>query len=202
MKFETNRLIFRNWQETDIDDLIEGLNNLNVSKWLALVPYPYLKENAEEWIKYCIKNDMENNKNGYEFAIVLKPNNKVIGGISVSLINKIHGTAGGGIWINEKYHGNGFGKEAFGEKIRFSFEDLGLRKLENGFFDGNESSKKMQEYFGYKIEGKRRKKYYCMADGELKDEIITGLLKDEWEKYRTRECLTLNSSSVPGGRVR
>ena len=55
MKYETNRLILRNWQETDIDDLIEGLNNLNVSKWLTLVPYPYLKENAEEWIKYCKK---------------------------------------------------------------------------------------------------------------------------------------------------
>jgi len=156
MKLETKRLIFRNWQETDIVDITEGLNNINVSKWLILVPYPYSKENAEEWIKYCIKNDMENNRNGYEFAIVLKSNNKVIGGISISVINKIHGTAGGGIWLNEKYHG--YGKEAFGEKIRFSFEELGLRKLENGFFDGNELSKKMQEYFGYMIEGKRRKK--------------------------------------------
>ena len=42
----------------------------------------------------------------------------------------------------------------------------------------------MQKYFGYKIEGKRRKKYYCMADGELKDEIITGLLKEEWKKNK------------------
>ncbi|WP_257670839.1 GNAT family N-acetyltransferase [Parapedobacter tibetensis] len=182
MKLETNRLIIRNWQEHDIDDLIEGLNNRNVSRWLALVPFPYLREKADEWIKYCIKNDMGNNKNGYEFAIELKSNHKVIGGLSISVINKIHGTTGGGIWINENFHGNGYGKEAFAEKIRFSFEELGLRKLENGFFDGNESSKIMQERFGYKIEGRRRKKYYCMADGELKDEIITGLLKEEWVK--------------------
>jgi [ribosomal protein S5]-alanine N-acetyltransferase len=40
----------------------------------------------------------------------------------------------------------------------------------------------MQERLGYKIEGRRRKKYYCLADGELKDEIITGLLKEEWVK--------------------
>jgi len=71
-------------------------------------------------------------------------------------------------------------KEAFTEKIRFSFEDLGLRKLENGFLPGNESSRAMQKRLGYIIEGRRRKKYYCMADGELKDEIITGLLKEEW----------------------
>jgi len=71
----------------------------------------------------------------------LETNRKVIGGVSISAINKIHGTAGGGIWINENFHGNGYGKEALAEKIRFSFEELGLRRLENGFFDGNESSK-------------------------------------------------------------
>jgi len=182
MRLETNRLLLRNWQKNDVDDLVEGLNNYNVSKWLILVPFPYLKENAEGWIEYCIKNEMENYKNGYEFAIELKSNQKIIGGISISLINKLHGTAGGGIWLNERFFGNGYGIEAFAEKIRFSFEELGLRKLENGFLIGNESSKTMQKRLGYKIEGKRRKKYYCMADGEIKDEIITGLLKEEWVK--------------------
>jgi ribosomal-protein-alanine N-acetyltransferase len=182
MKLETKRLFLRNWQESDISDLFDGLNNYNISKWLIMVPFPYSRENAKEWIKYCKKNDIGKNKNGYELAIELKSNQKVIGGVSISAINKIHGTAGGGIWINENYHGNGYGKEAFYEKIRFSFDELGLRKLENGFFDGNESSKIMQERFGYKIEGRRRKKYNCMADGELKDEVITGLLKEEWIK--------------------
>lgn len=179
---ETDRLIIRKWKEGDINDLIEGLNNINVSKWLAFVPFPYLRKNAEQWINHCIRNDNENNKSGYEFCIELKSNRKVIGGMSISAINKVNGTAGGGIWLNENYQGKGFGKEAFAEKIRFSFEELGLRRLENGFFDGNDSSKFLQEKFGYKIEGKRRKKFFCLADGELKDEIITGLLKEEWIK--------------------
>jgi RimJ/RimL family protein N-acetyltransferase len=40
----------------------------------------------------------------------------------------------------------------------------------------------MQERFGYKLEGQRRKAYRCMADGELKDECITGLLIEEWKR--------------------
>src|SRR5690554_2974462 len=103
---------------------------------------------------------MENNKNGFEFCVELKSNHKVIGGMSISAISKLNGTSGGGIWINENFHGKGYGREAFAEKIRFSFEELGLRKLENGFFDGNEASKSLQEKFGYKIEGKRRKKFH------------------------------------------
>ena len=34
--------------------------------------------------------------------IVLKENNKVIGGTEIRNINKKDGTAGGGIWLNEK----------------------------------------------------------------------------------------------------
>lgn len=57
---------------------------------------------------------------------------------------------------------------------------LGLRRLENGYFSNNEKSKKMQEKLGYQYEGKRRKKYLCLATNEYVDECITGLLKDEF----------------------
>jgi hypothetical protein len=39
---------------------------------------------------------------------------------------------------------------------------------------------KRQEKFGDKIKGMRRKEFICIADREVKDEYITGLLKDEW----------------------
>lgn len=69
-----------------------------------------------------------------------------------------------------------------GEKVRFAFEDLNLRRLENGFFKGNNASLAMQERFGYKLEGEKREAYRCMADGEFKDECITGLLRKDWKR--------------------
>ena len=38
----------------------------------------------------------------------------------------------------------------------------------------------MQIKLGYKDEGLRRKKYYCLATKEYVDEHITGLLKSEF----------------------
>jgi len=55
MKLETKRLILREWNKKDVNDSVQGLNNLEVSKWLALVPYPYTNKDAEKWINYCIK---------------------------------------------------------------------------------------------------------------------------------------------------
>lgn len=185
MKLETRRLILREWGKKDVNDLVEGLNNLEVTKWLAFAPYPYTKKDAGKWIKYCVENARKGEKrNSYDFAIELKSEKKVIGGVSLDKINRFQGTAGGGIWLNVKYHGSGYGGEAFGERIKFAFNKLKLRRLENGFLKGNPSSLKMQKRFGYKIEGVRRKAFRCMADGKIKDEHVTGLLKEEWKKNK------------------
>ena len=40
---------------------------------------------------------------------------------------------------------------------------------------------RIQQRFGYQLEGKRRQAYRCMADGTLKNECIMGLLKAEWK---------------------
>ncbi len=183
MRLETKRLILREWKEEDINDLVEGLNNLKVSKWLAKAPYPYTKKDAKGWIRFCIENAKKGNaRNSYYFAIELKSEKKVIGGVGLERIDKFQGTAGGGIWINANYHGKGYGTEAFGERIKFAFNKLKLRRLENGYLKGNPSSFKMQEKFGYKLEGMKRKAFKCMADGKIKDEYITGLLRVDWKK--------------------
>ncbi len=171
---ETKRLLLRQWNINDIYDIVEGLNNINVSKWLAGAPFPYTIEDAKSFVQKTIDNDL------YNFAIILKKENKVIGGTQITNISYDNGTAGGGIWINEKYQGNGFGTEAFGARLKYAFEILGLRRLENGYFKGNEKSHQMQLKFGYKDEGIRRKRFLSKATGNLEDEYITGLLKDEW----------------------
>lgn len=183
MRLETKRLILRDWKMGDIEDLFEGLNNLDVARWLAFVPHPYTKTHAKAWIKHCIEAAKgKARRRAYEFAIELKSEGKVIGGVSINRIDDTHGTAGGGIWINAQYQTEGYGSEAFGERIRFAFQELKLRRLENGFLKGNSRSLRMQKRFGYKTEGVKRKAFRCMADGNLKDECITGLLMEEWKK--------------------
>ena len=171
---ETERLILRQYRLEDADDVVEGLNNINVTKWLAGAPYPYTTRDAEYFINKSINEKL------YNFAIVLKSENKVIGGTQLTNIDMYNGTAGGGIWISEKYWGHGYGTEAFGARIKYAFEVLGLRRLENGYFKENEKSHKMQLRFGYKDEGVRRQKFVSRGSGKIEDEYITGLLKDEW----------------------
>ncbi len=183
MYLETERLLIREWNTNDLNDLVEGLANLEVSKWLAMIPHPYTIKDGKEWINRCIQSARKNERpTSYHWAIELKATKKVIGGMSLEKINYNQGIAGGGgIWINGYYQGQGFAGEAFEARIRFAFEELGLRKLENGFFKGNTPSLKMQERLGYKVEGLRRQGFISLATGKIHDEYITGLLKEEWD---------------------
>ena len=46
MIIESKRLILRSWKDEDINDLVEGLNNINVSKLMAGVPFLYTLNDA------------------------------------------------------------------------------------------------------------------------------------------------------------
>lgn len=179
IKLETERLLLRNWNKNDMDDLVEGLNDIEVTKWKGYDNYPYTRKDAEEEIETIIKK-YEDGKY-YNWAIILKEENKVIG--RVGLYDIYDDVAhGGGIWINRKYWNRGYATEAMNARTEFAFEVLNLRKIENSFFEGNDVSWKLQEKLGYKIEGVKRQAIRCRADGIIKNECITGLLRGEWKK--------------------
>lgn len=185
IKIETSRLTLRSWREEDVEQLTLGLNDLDIAKWLAFVPHPYSTSHAKNWIRRCqeIANATARPV-AYEFAIELKPERLVIGGVSLNKIDWEAGTAGGGIWIANPYQGRGYGREAFEAKIRFAFCALGLTELVNGYFDGNEKSWSMQRELGYRRVGAVASR--CMADGRQTIEHVTTLLRGDWEGREDR----------------
>jgi len=180
MKIVTERLILRTKgnikvKDSDINDIVEGIGKLNVSKWLLVVPYPYAKKDAKSWLK-------RKKKNTISFLIELKVEKKVIGTLGLQKIDKFQETAEIGYWINEKYHRRGYGSEAVDAALKFAFEKLKLRRIYAGILAGNPSSGKLLEKFGAKYEGTSRQSKRCKADGKIKDEILYGLLKEDWIK--------------------
>lgn len=184
MELKTERLILRpvGKKKTDLADMIEGCNNINVTKWLLVLPCPYTKKDALSWIKHCKENERKKKKKSYEFSIELKSEKKVIGGLGLSSIDKVQGVATVGYWLNTKYHQKGYGSEALGAVLKFAFNELKLRRIEAGVFAGNPSSGKLLEKFGAKKEGFKIQARICKADGKIKDEILYGLLKEDWKK--------------------
>jgi RimJ/RimL family protein N-acetyltransferase len=182
MKLTTVRLILRPVTVKDAKSIALNANNLEVSKWLLALPYPYTLKDAKWWVHHSTKKWKDKKKEDYAFGIELKSENKIIGGIGVHHVSKDQGTGEVGYWIGTNYHQKGYGTEALKEILNFAFNKLKLRRLEAGVFAGNPSSGKLLEKFGFKNEGMKRKARVSKADGQIKDEIIYSLLKEEYIK--------------------
>ena len=183
-KLETTRLILRKPKRSDWKDLVEGLDDIDVTKQLAHVPNPYKKKDALNFIQKARKNYKK--KKGYPFFIELKKEKKVIGCIGLDNIKKFDGVVGTGSWINKKYGGNGYITEAKIAANDFAFNKLGLRRLESEVYPNNTASNKTQKRMGYKYEGTKRKSVKCKATGKMHDSNIYGLLKEDWKKARKK----------------
>ncbi len=179
MKLETKRLVIRNPKLSDAKDITKNINNLNISKWLLVVPYPYKLKDAVSWIKGLKKKT----KDEIRFVIELKENKEVIGGMGIHHINKFQGKCDIGYWLGEKYWRQGYGSEALNEILKLIFNKLKLRRVEVEVFAKNPSSGKLFSKFGAQKEGYKRKAVKCKADGKIKDAIMYGLLKEDWKSF-------------------
>ena len=93
MKIETKRLILKDLEMKDANSLAKNANNLLVSRYLALVPYPYKFRDAKWFISKCLKDKKEMPRKSFELGIVLKSKGKVIGMASLTKVDKFNGTA-------------------------------------------------------------------------------------------------------------
>lgn len=183
MKINTKRLIIRDFKLGDEISTRENVNNLNVSKWLLVVPYPYKKPDALWWINECIKNQKKKPRESFEFAITLKKNKQeVIGGVGLSKVNLYEGTAELGYWLGENYWKCGYGYEAAKKVLEFAFKKLKLRRMNVSAFKKNKGSNALIKKLGFKFEGMRKKFHKTKATGEIVDANFYGMFKEDWKK--------------------
>jgi ribosomal-protein-alanine N-acetyltransferase len=186
MKLETPRLILRYATIRDSKNIAEQINNLNVSRYLLVVPFPYKKKDAEDYIKHCEEKRKQKPQTGYSFSIELKSEKKIIGGISLEDIDYYQGTADIGYWLGENYWRKGYGTESCKAILDFGFYNLKLRKIRIPAFAKNAASNTLAKKLGGVLEGTLRQHCRAKSTGKLHDENIYGIMKKEWEETRKK----------------
>lgn len=173
---ETDRLILRLFKEIDAPEVIRLCNNYNIYKNTLYLPYPYLKEDALNWIKNHVENFKQ--EKSFEFAITDKLTGKLYGAIALSNQSKFdNGELA--YWIGEEYWGNGYATEAAKAVLQFAFMEKGYHKVFARYFDVNQASGRVMEKIGMKKEGTLKE--HVKKDNEYMDLIYFGILKDEAE---------------------
>ena len=121
--FETDRLILKQWQKKDYNDLFEYASDDRVSKYLF--PTYKTKQTAKDRINKLIAQYSEEFSNK-DYAILLKSENKVIGSISLGSYSP---KAGGIIMIGYSLNANYWGKGYATEAVKGAFKYIKANKI-------------------------------------------------------------------------
>lgn len=147
---ETDRLILRAWEITDLDDFFEYASVEGVGEKAGWEHHKSKDKSLE-----ILKMFMEEKK---VFAIVLKENQKAIGSIGIEELGEeldkdLDNLSGRelGYVLNKDYWNKGIMTEAVSKVIDYCFNTLKLNFLMASYFNHNIASKKVLENLNFKF---------------------------------------------------
>lgn len=146
MILETERLVLRNFKDSDLDCLYDYRNNILCSK------YQRWEENSKEYLADFIKNEKGKILNGetIQLAIALKSTDILIGHIYVAFKGK---TITLGYTISYRHQRNGYAYEMLKSFIEKLFEMFPTYEIACLVHPENIASKKLLEKLNFKNEG-------------------------------------------------
>ena len=174
---ETERLILRPWHENDAEALYKYASDPDIGPPAGWPPHTSV-ENSRDIIRTVFSAPET-------YAVCLKDGSP-IGSLGLKLKGSTDMTNRDdecelGYWIGKPFWGQGLIPEASRALLCHAFEDLGMRAVWCGYYDGNEKSKRVQEKLGFV--------YQYTTEGlevTLVNEIRTGhtnlMTKERWRK--------------------
>ena len=172
----TKRLILRPWREEDAENLFAYAKDPDVGPPAGWPPHTDV-ENSREVIKKFLSAPET-------YAVCLQ-DGKPIGSIGLKLKGSTDMTDREdecelGYWIGKPFWGQGLIPEAARELLRHAFEDLNMRAVWCGYYEGNEKSRRVQQKLGFVYRYTTHNLDVALM-GEKRTGYTSLLTREQWE---------------------
>ncbi len=168
----TPRLTLVPVTEADPADVVAGIGNYDVARWLGRVPYPYGLEDAAAFI------DANADQAGRVWFI--RDDTGLVGGISID--REL------GYWFAREAWGQGYATEAGDAVIDVHFADPDAGDLISGHYPGNDRSSHVLLKLGFVYTGRRTVQARALA--QTVDSHEMRLTRETWRALREIEIGT------------
>jgi ribosomal-protein-alanine N-acetyltransferase len=178
-KLQTERLILRRMRLPDAEDMYDYARRPEVTRYLLWSPHPDIGH-TRDYLQYIATRYAAGSF--YDWAVILKKNNRMIGTCGFTTIDCSNDAAEIGYVLNPDYHGLGIAPEAVEAVLAFGFERLLLHRIEARFMEGNDASLRVMEKVGMRFEGYRRES--MMIKGSYRTIGYCSILSEEYARRR------------------
>ena len=148
----TERLILRPLVPEDAEALHRLVNDWEVTRNLAVVPFPYPRKLADNWILSTRRSLAEGR--GYQLAITGREGeHETMVGVVGLRIDRTARCGRLGYWVGRRFWGHGVASEAAGRLARWALANLDLDRLEAGVITDNPASAAVLRRIGFRQTG-------------------------------------------------
>lgn len=118
---------------------------------------------------------------GYNFSIILKENDTLLGNIGLLSINQLHRRGELGVFIGEESHrGKGYGEQAISLFLWFLFHTLQFHSVTLRVFAGNKGAIACYKKAGFQEIGRQREAHFRY--GRFEDIVHMDILSTQWKQ--------------------
>lgn len=178
-ELETDRLFLKKISHYNIEDMYQYASDEEVTRYVS-----WFRHTSKETTRQCItflQNQYETGEY-YEWALIRKSDNKMIGTAGLSAFNSAENSSEIGYVIAKEYWNRGFATEALAKIIEFAFVELRLSQVYGYTYPENTASKKVMEKCGMRYAGTR---IYALIKSEETIEAEM-YVREEGARFRVR----------------
>ncbi|MBQ9801788.1 MAG: GNAT family N-acetyltransferase [Clostridia bacterium] len=176
-RLETERLLLRPMRVSDAADMFAYACDPEVTRYLLWRPHPNI-EHTRSYLEYLAGRYRLGMH--YEWAVILKEENRMIGTCGFVSIDCTHRKAEIGYVLNPQYRGQGLMPEAVRRVLAFGFDMLSLHRIEARYMVGNDASRHVMEKVGMTFEGVCREA--MLVKGAYRDIGVCAILAPEYRR--------------------
>lgn len=173
---ETTRLILRKMAMNDLQDVFAYSSDDEVTRFLRWGPHA-APEETENYLREVLR-EYRAGQDG-PWGVEYKQTGKVVGSIHLMAISAQHSKAEIGFVLSKPYWNRGLMSEALARVLQYSFESIGLNRIEGLCLVDNLAAKRVMEKVGMKQEGVLRE--YLFQKGAFRDFSLYSMLKREYQ---------------------
>ena len=149
------------------------------SEFMRLLDTDPPRLHSSKAIKGWVEKELEKATDMHWFAIRTLEDDRLLGDITLSVINRGSHEAFVGIAIGERgFWGQGYGTDAMRLILRYGFMELNLRRISLTVFEFNQRALRSYEKAGFQLEGCQRQS--MQREGRRWDILYLGILREEW----------------------
>jgi 8-oxo-dGTP diphosphatase len=154
----TERLTLRPYCAADAAELHRLINDWEVTRNLAAVPFPYSRELADDWIRSAGESLAEGSAYHLVISGIEGGREIVVGGIGLRVAAASR-TGHLGYWVGRRYWGHGVASEAAGRLARWALANLDLKRLEATVAADNPASVAVLRRIGFRHVGEASEEF-------------------------------------------